>query len=217
MSYADTPDSPSGSTFELHPVSFRAAQADGPDESAWPTAAPPPAQPIRVPADGQIVWVAQQAGPEPLRRVGRAVDADAGFCQVRRRQSGVLAMIVQRHDILVNGRPALPLSILSARDAVVVGPGVHAYVTERYKPYIGAPTGPLTGKPCPFCRIPFTPETQVVTCRCGAAYHYEVVSPPGPDGEQEPLRCVTRIRQCLSCQRELSLEEHLEWDPSIPS
>jgi hypothetical protein len=81
--------------FELYPVSLH-AQVDGADGLTQPTVVPPPAPRIHVPADGEIVWVAQQTGPKPVRRVGRA--ADAGFCQVRRRESGLLAMITQRRD-----------------------------------------------------------------------------------------------------------------------
>jgi hypothetical protein len=206
-----------GHAFELH-----LPRVSPPDVDA--TALPWQAEPqqpadwmlFEIGWDRDVVWIGLTEDDRRLGVVSEPVQAVAGFRSVQRRHGNALVMLTKRRDVLVNGRPALPLSVLSVRDCILLGPGLHVYVTERVRPYYGPPPKELLSKLCPFCRIAFTPDTTLVTCRCGSAYHLE---PPrhtnaDADGDDDQLRCFERVEKCLSCQRTMSLEESLEWEPA---
>lgn len=142
--------------------------------------------------------------------------AVAEFHLVQRRFGPALAMIPRESHVLVNGVPSLSVHVLSARDSLVLAPGIHTYVTQRVRPYLGPPTEEMLKQKqrCPCCRIPLDKETQVVTCRCGVAYHRESAESHPDVAEEDRLNCFEQIRVCLSCKRPLSLKESLVWDPS---
>lgn len=171
-------------------------------------------QPLSIAESAGLLWFAPNPKSQSLKRVPKRKDATVGFRFVRNRGKPALAMLPNTDGVLVNGRPALPLNILAVKDCLVLGHAVHAYVTERVRPYVGPPPESLIGKPCPFCRIPFTADTIIATCRCGAAYHYEQPTDETKANPDEILRCFEKVRQCLACGRQLTLEEHLEWDPA---
>jgi hypothetical protein len=138
---------------------------------------------------------------------------------VRRKLGGGLALLAHGHDILVDGLPALALTVLNPRDSVVLAPGAAVgYVTERLKPYIGPPTVEMIAKKqkCPYCRIPFseTPNSRVVTCRCSATVHHEDEHSHPDTPQKDRLECLSKIKACLSCNRPIALTESLVFDPS---
>lgn len=202
-------------TFEIHAARLGADPPYDPSSSPWTNrggdAGP---EPLCIAEGTGVTWFAPNAKSSSFKPVDQRSAATVGFSFVRNRGKPALAMLANAEGLLVNGRPALPLTILKTRDLLVLGPAAHAYVTERVCPYVGPPPESLIGRQCPFCRIPFSRDTTIATCRCGAAYHYEQ---PGDDSDVDPddiLRCFEKVRQCLACGRELTLEEHLEWDPT---
>lgn len=168
-------------------------------------------------------FAGQQAGPYP-------VGADAGKCELRRAAPGssvlaefylvnrplgpALAMVPRCGSVLVNGLSALSFQVLSPRDGLLLSPGLHTYVTQRIKPYIGQPRGAMLKQSCPVCRIPLTQETHVITCRCHVAYHHETGESHPDAAASDRLNCFEQIRVCLSCNRPLTLGESLVWDPA---
>jgi hypothetical protein len=200
--------------FELHSVAGDSAGEEI-AASPWADAAPPASiAEATVAAGDGLIWVRLNAEGEGLSRTQNRAEAAAGFRVVRRRLGASLAMLSQSEGVLVNGVPALPLSVLSVKDSIVLAPGKHFYVTQRLKPYIGSPPQHVLNKPCPFCQIPITDDTRIYLCPCGAPYHYETAESHAQVEETERLNCLEKIEKCLSCGRKLTLEEFLEWDPA---
>jgi len=97
----------------------------------------------------------------------------------------------------------------------VISPGVHTYVTQRIRPHVGPPLPSMIGQKCPFCRIPIDKDTSVVSCRCGVVYHKETAESHGHVEAADRLNCFEKVRACLSCNRPVTLNESLVWDPSM--
>jgi hypothetical protein len=159
------------------------------------------------------VWVGVDKETNCPCRASGEQDSVATFSVIKRRLGPALCMTVHRAGVLVNGLPALDFSVLRPRDSLVIAPGIHSYVTERVRPYVGTPAQELIGKKCPFCRIPVTNDTRIVTCRCGVVYHHETEASHGAIAEKDRLNCLSKIRLCMSCSRPVTLEEYLVWDP----
>lgn len=203
--------------FEIHATRIGQDEPYDPNSFPWDSKKKKEearSKPLTICESDGLVWARDDSRSKSLERVRDSSDATVGFRFVRHRGKAALAMLPRTDGALVNGRPALPLAILSVKDCLVLGHAVHAYVTERVRPYIGPPPAEYLSKQCPFCRIPFTPETELVTCRCGAAYHYERNGPGKSEDADEPLMCFEKARRCLACERPLVLEEYLEWDPA---
>jgi hypothetical protein len=135
------------------------------------------------------------------------------FRVVSRRLSQHLAMVALRPGVSVNGLDALPVSILGPRDTVTLGASSLCYVTARIRPHVGPPAAEHLGMRCPVCRIKVEKSTRIVTCRCGAVYHFETAESHPHLQEQDRLKCFEKIKVCLSCQRPVTVKEYLEWDP----
>jgi hypothetical protein len=201
--------------YEIHMARCGSDPQYDPSASPWNSGKQEPSRkPLSICESDGIVWFTPNAKSQSLKRVRQRSASAIGFSFVRNRGKPALALLSNTDGVLVNGRPALPLSILAVKDCLVLGPAVHAYVTERVRPYVGAPPESLIGKQCPFCRIPFTADTTIASCRCGAAYHYEQPTDETEADPDEILRCFEKVRQCLACGRQLTLEEYLEWDPA---
>lgn len=201
--------------FELHATVGDGAEHADVASLPWIDEAPPTTKAeVTVSYEEGVVWARLNKTNEGLSRTRNRDEAAAGFRIVRRRLGSALAMITQGEGVLVNGVQALPLAVLSVKDSVVLAPGRHFYVTQRLKPYIGAPPQHVLNKPCPFCQIPITDDTRIYLCPCGAPYHYETAESHGQVEESERLNCYGKIEKCLSCSRRLTLEEFLEWDPA---
>lgn len=201
--------------FEIHMARIGSDPPYDPSASPWSSGKQEPSlKPLSIAENAGVEWFARDAKAQTIKQVPERSAASVGFSFVRNRGKPALALLANTDGILVNGRPALPLNILAVKDCLVLGPAVHAYVTERVRPYIGPPPESLIGKQCPFCRIPFTADTTIATCRCGAAYHYEQPTDETEAAPDDILRCFEKVRQCLACSRELTLKEHLEWDPA---
>jgi hypothetical protein len=202
--------------FELHSVAGGAAREDEAFASPWSGLASPGST-----ADGAIatrdglVWLRVNDEGQGLLRTEHPQEATAGFRVVRRRLGAALAMVAQAEGVLVNGVPALPLSVLSVKDSIVLAPGKHYYVTQRLKPYVGSPPQHVLNKSCPFCQIPIADDTRIYLCPCGAPYHFETAESHAPVEEAERLNCLEKVEKCLACGRKLTLEEFLEWDPAV--
>jgi hypothetical protein len=147
-------------------------------------------------------------------RCHREQDLVVSFAVAKRRLGATLSMTVHRDGVLVNGILVLRFAVLSPRDSIVIAPGVHSYVTERIRPYVGTPSQDQIGLKCPFCRIPVTNDTRIVTCRCGVVYHHETEESHEAIGEDDRLDCLSKVRVCLSCSRPVTLQEYLSWDPN---
>lgn len=159
------------------------------------------------------VWVGVDEKTNCPCRVSREQDLVASFTVIKRPLGSALCMMSHRPGVLVNAIAALDVTVLLPRDSVVITPGIYSYVTERIRPHVGAPFQELIGKKCPFCRIPVTADTQVVTCRCGVVYHHETEASHGAIVEKDRLNCLSKVSVCLSCSRPVTLDEYLIWDP----
>jgi hypothetical protein len=188
------------------------------DAFAFETPTKPAAEIFALTDEDSDLWLGIDPATGRPVRVPDEWTAIAGFRVVRRKLNSALAMIARGHDTLVNGLPALRLTVLAPRDSVVLAPGAAlAYVTERLKPYIGPPTAEMIAKKqkCPYCRIPFsdTPASRVVTCRCLATFHHEDQHSHPDTPPKDRLDCLSKIKACLSCNRPITLEESLVFDP----
>jgi hypothetical protein len=197
-------------TFELHLAPLGAANAELPWHEEPPAAR---GDAMRILESDGVVWVRVDAPQRRLVRVAESCEAVAGFRVARRKLGAELGMLAPRADVRVNGLPALRFTMLAPKDSVLLESGYLTYVTERFRPYVGTPPRECIGKKCSFCRIPATESTRIVTCRCGVFYHSESVEshPDVPDDDR--LKCLDRIKKCLSCGRTVSLDEYLVWDP----
>jgi hypothetical protein len=200
------------STFEIHP-GLAAGEASEKIQPGGTTHQAVPTPLVVGPAANLPVSVDSDTGqPRVVDDASRAV---AVFRMVRRgRMGSALAMISQAGDVLVNGLPALPLSVLAPKDSITLGPSCLCFITERIKPHVGQPSGEQLTQKCPFCRLVTDSSTRVVTCLCGAAYHWETPESHPNTTENDRLRCFEKIQNCLSCGRQLSKEETLVWDPA---
>lgn len=205
--------------FELHAAGFdlhsgeNGAEPDpfGPiSYSDSPDVSDPPF-PLR--EEEGTVWARLNGESGLLERSDGPAGSDYALRVLKQRLSSRLALLTRRGDVLVNGLPALTLTLLATKDSVRLAPGRLFYVTERVKPYVGQATEEMVGKKCPFCRLPITAETHVVTCRCGAVYHHETVETRPDLPEEDRLICIDKVQACLACGQQLTLEEYLVWDP----
>jgi hypothetical protein len=204
------------SQFEIHAItSVIESQHDG-AELAWHDAQPSPRLPVLTVAEADgLVRVKVDPRDGRLGRVEGDGDAVVAFRVIRRRLGPSLAMVALREGAFVNGLPALALSVLGAKDSLVLAPGCVAYVTERIRPFVGTPADELVGKKCPMCRLPVDGKTRVVACRCGAPYHAETAESHPDVAEADRLRCIEKVKACLSCGRpEVTVKEYLVWDPA---
>jgi hypothetical protein len=214
------PTAASGLQFELHQTALLAGDAAPVDQLPWKaTQTDQLAERFVVSGKGGVVWAAIGGGK--LRAVNGPDGAVFGLRAVYRGFTPRLALVALVDGVLVNGARAPRLAVLAPRDTVVlfgVEPALMLYVTERFRPFVGAATEDtgLLGQECPACAIEIQsePATHVATCRCGAVYHHETEEThPGlpPD---ERLDCLTKAGFCLRCKEKLTTEEKLVWDPA---
>jgi hypothetical protein len=170
------------------------------------------APPLQIGEGDETVWINVDPATGQLVRVDGPRAAVAGLRVVPRRLSPALVLLARNDGILVDGLPALPLTVLATKDGLVVGPGCLVHVTERVRPHVGPPGEDLLGKKCPFCKIAIDADTRVVTCRCKAAYHHETKE--SHPHEKEPLTCFEKVQACLVCGRPLTTESYLTWNPA---
>ena len=164
-----------------------------------------------------FAWIGADAESGDLCVVDDEAKGIAGFTVVHRRLGPALGMVAKRPGLLVNALPALDFHALGPRDCLVLAPGVMTCVTERFFPHAGPPLPEHLGLRCPCCKIEVTSGTHVVSCRCGCVYHNESAqSHPDLDAEDR-LNCFEKVRVCLSCNRPLTLDPVLVWDPEETS
>ena len=216
-------ESMDSSTFELHSISYidRSGFAESTPLNSlqWTQSDETCASILEVKFDDSddqnLIWVGIDEVTNCPCRIDQESNSIVGFKPVQRKMGNALAMCVRRDAVLVNGFRALSFSVLSARDSLVLSPGVHTYVTQRIRPHVGPPLNMMIGQKCPFCRIPITEDTQVVSCRCGVVYHNETEESHADVDVSDRLNCFAKLRACLSCNRPVTLNESLVWDPSM--
>lgn len=205
--------SPKGLLFELHRVSTVPNPIHDVADLPWYAQHAPDSQPIlQVAADDGILWARVIDGV--LEVVPQEKDATLGFCAVKRQFSIALAMLAREEGVLVDGVPALRLTVLDSRSSITI-PGTAAifYVTERFSPYVGRPTHEMIGCECPSCKIPVELDTSIVSCRCGRVYHDETAESHPHLPEADRLACFQQTQICIDCKERLTTEEHLLWSP----
>ncbi len=208
----------SGVCFEL----FLGKLEPGPiaDVASLPyrAAARRPARPaLSVWESDAMVWVRLSGpdAPSPFTPIPAREPAALGFQVVRRQFSAYLALRSLRDDLLVNGLPGLRFSVLASQDSILLaGPRLMFYVTERFFPHVGPPPDQSVGRDrCAHCRNVLEAGTRVVSCHCGALYHWETEESHPHLSADDRFDCLERRKACACCQRELTTKEYLVWDP----
>lgn len=198
--------------FEIHP-SF-SPEAESADPTLRLEASPPVRPPVLAIAESEgLVNISLNPDGAGLGRAAQPDDAILAVRVVRQRRSASLALLPLRPGVLVNGVPIDGLAVLTSADSLLLAPGWLCHVTERVRPYVGAPPEELRGKKCPFCMLPLTAQTRILVCRCGAPYHHETAQSHPETAVEERLSCLEKVKVCLSCSREIAVEEYLVWDP----
>jgi hypothetical protein len=172
---------------------------------------------LRVGGERGPIWA--RVDGNRLEMVAGPNEATFGLRNVGLKSTVMLALIALHDEVLVNGVPALRLTVLGAKDSIfVVKAGLLLYVTERFRPFVGCPTEEtgLFGQECPACAIEIQaePRTHVVTCRCGVAYHHETANTHPDMDPDDRLNCLQQTKVCLRCGKELTTEERLVWNPA---
>ena len=164
--------------------------------------------------ESRTLWGVVRPHTGALEEVGQKENAAFALRVVRTPGRSYVALLPLIVGILVNGLPALGMTLLSARDSVVLAAGCLAYITERRHAFRGKPDREWIGQACQYCRIKITAATLVVVCpRCQCLYHDEDEK-SHPEAAQR-LDCYRQVKNCLNvaCRRQLSLEPQLVWDP----
>ena len=170
--------------------------------------------PLRFDVDQpEFAWVGADEKAGKLCSVQDEADSLAGFTIVHRALGPALGMVAKESGALVNALPALGFHVLGPRDCLVLASGIMTYVTERFYPYVGPARAKDVGLRCPCCRIEITSDTHVVTCHCGCVYHNETAQCHPKLKAEDRLNCFEKVRVCLSCNRPLTLDPVLVWDP----
>lgn len=125
-----------------------------------------------------------------------------------KRHPQLFVLVPSHADARINGQPAPRLALLKEKDVFTCGRHVILHVTLYHHASLGSPRPELIGKECPVCRVPFTAETTVFACSCGAALHHEASDPQG-------LKCATMRGDCPSCGRPIVLEAGYTWQPRL--
>ena len=167
-------------------------------------------------SEDKPTWIGFDDDTHAVVRVGDARAAEFGVQAIQRKLSRELALVPVRPGVLVNSIPALGLTLVGTRDSISSGPGRLLFVTQRIQPHVGPPTDDMVSDrmKCPFCKLTVTPDTVVVSCRCGAIYHLETEATHPQLAPEDRLACQAKISVCLACGQPVSLEEVLAWDPA---
>jgi hypothetical protein len=205
----------SQTVFELQPESIKTTQPADIHEVKWKEKElEPKGEPFRI-AGPDYVWARWNAEESRLERLPSSEGADFCFFTTQRRLSEQLVMVSSKHDVLVNGVPALRITMLELKDSVVFGPNRIYYLNVRVTPHVGAPTKAMLRKKCPICKTRFKKGTSVVSCYCGRVYHHETPESHPDIPEEDLYRCFDRVEHCLGCGKKLTLEESLLWNAEV--
>ena len=122
---------------------------------------------LPIPTTGQPLRLGPAASGQQLAEVEDPQASLAEFWTIQRQTGPALVMMTDRPYVLVNGVPAMSLTVLRPRDTLGLLPGQPHFVTQRIRPYVGPPPSELLGIRCPRCKIPLASETRIVRHRCG--------------------------------------------------
>jgi hypothetical protein len=198
--------------FELQPECIVSTQPADIGELTWREKDPEPkGETFRVEGT-DYAWARWSAAEGRLERLENSEGAEFCFFTVKRRLNEQLVMVTSKHDVLVNGVPALSITMLELKDSVIFGPNRIFYLNVRVRPHVGAPTKEIQRKKCPLCKTRFKEGTSVVTCYCEMAYHNETPETQPDIPEDELYRCFEKVERCLGCGKALTCEETLLWN-----
>ena len=125
---------------------------------------------------------------------------------VREGPSPLLLLLVPGgRQVIVNGSPAPPVSLLAEGDEVILDErsGAVAHVALFHRASIGPPRPEEIGVTCPLCLVPVEPDTTLYRCfHCGKPLHLEPEARP----EGERLECARLCTECPSCHVPIRME-----------
>jgi hypothetical protein len=204
--------------FELHLCEIESSPiGDVADLPFRPVARRPTRPALAIWESDTMAWVrvSGRDAPALFAAIPAREPGAMGFQVVRRSFSTYLALRSRRDDLLVNGLPALRFSVLSSQDSILLAePRLMFYVTERFFPRVGPPLDEAVGRErCAHCRHVLEAGTRVVNCHCGALYHWETAESHSDLSPDDRLDCLERRKACVRCQRELTTQEYLAWNP----
>lgn len=147
-----------------------------------------------------------------LTRCFAADSEHLGFRVVQLGACNLLAVLLPPGS-LINGVPALHLTLLQSRDLIATPDGQLLYVTERVHPVCGPPPAALIGQKCAVCRIKVAAEDYVLGCRCGAVVHLETAETTPDKPPADRCSCGEKLKSCPVCGQMLSREPYRIFDP----
>ena len=110
--------------YELHSAGLGLDESADLDSFPWQQEQQPDADPpFAVRGTDGTVWARLNGESGLLERMEGPANAEFAFRVLKRRFSTDMAMLTRRHDVLVNGLPALKLTLLGIKDSVRLAPG----------------------------------------------------------------------------------------------
>lgn len=161
-----------------------------------------PDGPVRLLIDdvAQATLVPIEEGDEAGARGAGALAPGLGplFLAVQSGAGERLLMVsTTKAAISLNGLPAPLVSVLSLGDQLVLGPDLLVHVSRRIQNEPIATPARLVGQECEICLLPFTLDSRLVICECGAARHLDGEEVPA----EERLECAS-LGPCPLCETE---------------
>jgi hypothetical protein len=117
--------------------------------------------------------------------------------------------------LLVNGKPAAPVSLLSEKDEVSFDPFSMrvAHVVLFHNPNLGPPEDSEIGELCPLCQVKITKDTILYRCyRCGNALHLESTD---NKSENDHLECARICSECPTCLEPIEFDTGYRYTPEF--
>jgi hypothetical protein len=162
-----------------------------------PEGAGGPGEVLRVPPGPCGLAFAGDGGPRLVRHNSRSARLLLEPV-LRGREHRLLLIDLGVGELWHNDRIAPGVVCLRDADQFHVRGGTVLEVALFGRARVGPPPPDCLGKPCPYCKVPFAPDTRVLLCAvCGEALHLE------EGGEDEVLRCAAMTADCPRCREAL--------------
>ncbi len=139
-------------------------------------------------------------------------------CRGNSGKDAALAITAESRDVLASGLPIYSFRLVHPGQPLSLPPCGEFLLVRRYRAEAQPAPERVAEKACAVCGMPLG-IAPVAACSCGTWYHAEDCLPAGEAGEagepdDEPLRCFTKSRTCITCKREKSWEARLLPDPA---